>query len=379
MLSGKSSSSKLREGVKSLNYNKILYISLHDPGRDPGVENKIAGVCNVARRKGFEIERITQPCKTIGQRHAVMASALRSDAGIFIVRSFGTLGVTIMWQLMKARKEKRILICDQPSPLSMGLKEIWRSPRAIVKRIYAVSWGIISGPWALWPFHRIIEYAPESFYYSFGNENSILLMGNGIDINRMALRDFQKGVDQTIRLVGVANTSVHHGFDRMIRAISEFNGRHSAKATFRIIGGDVESAIIKSLKSLAKKLDIEDYVEFCGFQDKEFISRAYDSADIAVGSLGLFRIGLNTSSILKIREYALAGIPFITAGYDPDFQEDMPFRFLVPNDESISPIVDVLERFPSARKTFTDEDIRKYAIENLSLESKFDQMISGLL
>lgn len=120
-------------------------------------------------------------------------------------------------------------------------------------------------------------------------------------------------------------------------------------------------------------------MEFCGFQDKEFISRAYDSADIAVGSLGLFRIGLNTSSILKIREYALAGIPFITAGYDPDFQEDMPFRFLVPNDESISPIVNVLERFPSARKTFTDEDIRKYAIENLSLESKFDQMISGLL
>lgn len=362
-----------------LKNNKILYLSLHDSENDPGVENKIKGFCRVAAEAGFEVDRLNRYCRSIGQRRTIMKQALRSDARYIIIRSFGTLTVVIADLLIKARKQGRVLVCDQPSPLSTTLNEIWCSRRPLIKRLYAILWGIVSGPWSMWPFHRIVEYAPESGYFSLGNRRSILLTGNGIDISRIKLRNHVAADDGVIHMVGVANTSIHHGFDRIIRALARLRERGRVKADFSIIGGAPASATIISLKELAESLGVSDLVRFHGFQQKEFISDAYDHADLAVGSLGLFRIGLDFSSILKIREYSLSGIPFITAGEDPDFPVDIPFRIKVPNDESIEPIVDALERFHQIREQFSDEDIREYAVGHFSFEKKFAQIMEGLI
>jgi hypothetical protein len=81
---------------------------------------------------------------------------------------------------------------------------------------------------------------------------------------------------------------------------------------------------------------------------------------------------------LKVREYCLAGIPFIASGVDPDFPDNLPFRFVVSNDNEIDDILNVFSIFPQKRKTFTDEEIRQYAIDHLSYDSKFREMIDGL-
>lgn len=362
-----------------LNNNKVLYISLHDPQKDPGVENKIQGFCNVAKSKGYEVERITRYCKTIGERREVIKNALASDARIIFIRSFGTLTIAIVDQLIKAKKQGRILICDQPTPLTTSLQEIWQSKKPLIKRIYGIGWGIISGPWGMWPYDRIIEYADESSFFSWRNKKSILLIGNGIDVSRIQLRNQSKQSNGVISLVGVANTSIHHGFDRVIKAIAEYNSVQSLKAYFRIIGGAENSPVIRQLKDLASKLEITKYIEFEGFRDKQYIANAYCESDLAVGSLGLHRIGLISSSILKVREYCLAGIPFIASGYDPDFPETVPFRFEVPSDESVSPIVEVLKNFPVAKELFTNSQIREYGLDHFSYDKKFDQIMNGLI
>lgn len=362
-----------------INYNKILYLSTHSIDVDPGVEKKIHGICAAAEKKGFAIERQTMYCRSIGERRNLVNRAFDSDAGIIFIRSFGVMTISIISALKKLRKEGRIIICDQPSPLSTTLREIWHSNRKLIKRLYSISWGILSGPWSMYPYNRIIEYAPEGRYYSLGNRRRIKLMGNGIDISRINPRKYLGRSDSNIRLVGVANTSVHHGYDRVIRALADFNRNNKRKAYFEIIGGSTGSPVINELKALSKDLNVEKYITFAGFQDKDYISEAYNTSDLAIGSLGLFRIGLGFSSILKVREYCLAGIPFITAGEDPDFEENPPFRFVVPNDESIAPILNVLNEFSEKRKTFTDEQIREYALEHFSFDKKFDQMMEGLL
>lgn len=366
--------------MKELNNNKLLYVSTHDAEKDPGVEKKIRGFCAVAEKKGLVVERVTHNCKTISSRIKMMRTIVDTNAKTIIFRSFGVLTIVVLNYLYLLKKREHVIICDQPSPLSSLLKEIWHSNASLIKKLYYTCWAILSGPWSMWAYNRIIQYAPESKFFSLGNKKKTLLLGNGIDINTVQPR-LQQGNNnwEQIKLVGVANLNIHHGFDRIIRSIAIYNSRNKAKAYFSIIGGNLHSPVIKNLKNLASSLNVAEYITFHGFKNHEFISREYNSCDLAVGSLGLYRIGLDFSSTLKVREYCLTGIPFIVAGQDPDFPIDVPFRFVVPNDESIEPIVDVLEIFPQKRCLFSDEQIREYAFKNLSLDAKFDKIINGLL
>ena len=144
------------------------------------------------------------------------------------------------------------------------------------------------------------------------------------------------------------------------------------------MGGEDDNPEIISLKALAESSGAGDCVIFHGRRESDYISAMYSQCDIGIGALGLHRKGLEDSSILKIREYALAGIPFITAGSDPDFTGEEPFRFVVPNDESISPIVECLLSFPQKRKSFTDSQIRAFAESRLVYSKKLQTILGGL-
>jgi hypothetical protein len=65
-----------------------------------------------------------------------------------------------------------------------------------------------------------------------------------------------------------------------------------------------------NLKNLASRLRINDHIIFHGFVHGKELDRLFEQNHIAVGSLGIHRIGLNQLSILKAREYCARGIPF---------------------------------------------------------------------
>jgi glycosyltransferase involved in cell wall biosynthesis len=54
-------------------------------------------------------------------------------------------------------------------------------------------------------------------------------------------------------------------------------------------------------------------------------------ADVAIGSLALYRNGMNEASTLKVREYLARGIPTIIGYRDTDFPEPPPFLLQIPN------------------------------------------------
>lgn len=53
--------------------------------------------------------------------------------------------------------------------------------------------------------------------------------------------------------------------------------------------------------------------------------------DVGIGSLALFRAGLNEGSTLKVRGYLASGIPVIVGHRDSDFPAGAPFLLTVPN------------------------------------------------
>jgi hypothetical protein len=54
-------------------------------------------------------------------------------------------------------------------------------------------------------------------------------------------------------------------------------------------------------------------------------------ADVAIGTLALYREGLNEASPLKVREYLARGLPTIIGYRDTDFPEPVPFLLKIPN------------------------------------------------
>jgi hypothetical protein len=54
-------------------------------------------------------------------------------------------------------------------------------------------------------------------------------------------------------------------------------------------------------------------------------------ADVAIGSLGLYRNHMNEASPIKVREYLAYGLPVIVGCRDTDFPDGAPFMLTVPN------------------------------------------------
>ena len=352
-----------------MNSKSLLYISGHDSEKDLGVEKKIRDFCDAARNLGYDASVLSSHTRSVRARRDLLAQMLQTDAKYVILRSFNAFNIRCRRLLQEAKRQGRTLVLDQPTPMCSYLVEIWQRQRPFLKKILATLRLLYNGPWGQRVFDRIVQYGDESWYFSLGNRDRTILLGNGIASSRMSLRSKDYDDSGVLRLVGVAaSVSPGHGFDRIIRALGGLN------VEFEVVGEDNGGV----LSGLARKLGVDDKVHFHGKQQSGYILDLYSKCNLAVSSLGLFRNGLKTASVLKAREYCLAGIPFIAAGNDPDFAADIPFRFVVPNDDSIEPIIAVLKGFDSQRGKFTDTQIRDYAMEHLLFETKIKTILEGL-
>lgn len=70
-----------------------------------------------------------------------------------------------------------------------------------------------------------------------------------------------------------------------------------------------------------------------------------DRADIAIGTLALYRKGMEEASPLKVREYLANGLPVITAYRETDFPDPVPFVLQLPNRPG-----NVLENLPAIER-----------------------------
>lgn len=362
-----------------LNNKSIVYVSGHSPELDPGVDQKVHGLVDTAQKMGLHGIVLNKYLRTVRSRIRLFKQVFDTDARYIFIRSFGWINLAIIPYVIKARWQGRKVICDQPNSLSCNIKQIKSYQRSSFKRFMSIALTYIHGPFGYMQFNRIIQYDNESPFFSLGVRHKMILMGNGIDADKIMLRKKDYTGNSTLKIVGVATLKNYHGYDRLIRAIAFYNQRNNKKATFYIVGGLESNPVLIDLKQLTVQLGIEDSVIFYGPRDTDFINELYGMCDVAVDSLCWARFRISTCSTLKVREYALAGIPFISASNDPDFVHDEPFRITVPNDESIEPLVEALEDFPNRRKLFTDEQIRQFALDNLTYESKLKTMINGLL
>ncbi len=153
---------------------------------------------------------------------------------------------------------------------------------------------------------------------------------NGVDVSAFPLHT-PNAADPAVRLLALASMSGWHGYDRLLTALAAYRG--DADVRVEMVGGDGDGSLA-AWKALAEKLGLLSWVTFRGPMHGEALDRLIDTCDVGVGSLGMYRYGIQTGMTLKLREYMARGLPFLTAVPDPALPDDPAFALRVPNDDS---------------------------------------------
>jgi len=244
----------------------------------------------------------------------------------------------------------------------------WKDPSWTQKMKGVVD--MICAPWIGKYVDYIVTFSRQDTIYGAPT----LVTDNGIDPNKIEHILPTPRVSKTIRMIAVANLNFWHGYDRILHGLKQYvDGGGTPPVRFEIVGGGNE---LEFLQGVAKELDLMDWVTFHGFQSGEALTKLYQEADIAIGSLGMHRLGVEggQTTTLKAREYCARGIPFIIGYYDHDFQDDFPFCITVEANENPVDIQSLVEWINRVRSEHTDfsHQMRTYAEEKLSWVSKLN-------
>lgn len=195
---------------------------------------------------------------------------------------------------------------------------------------------------------------------------------NGINIDVIKPRKRQIDSD-TIHLLALASMSYWHGYDRLIRSLSEYKGQQ--KIMIHMVGGN-DGGSLSEWQALVKELKLEDKVIFHGPKNGAELDEIFDLCDVGINSLGMYRKGFTVTSELKAREYAARGLPFVCSVEDQALiNAEEPMWLCVPNDDSIpdmQEIIDFAIRMKSDDKIV--EKLQAYAKEHMTWESQYKKV-----
>lgn len=187
-----------------------------------------------------------------------------------------------------------------------------------------------------------------------------ITIGNGFDVVSVPVRQSLE-CKKNLHPICVADIRHWHGLDRLLRGLAIYDG--VPKIILHIAGNGVD---LPHLQQLTSDLGITDRVIFHDFTTGIDLDNLFNISHIAVGSLGIHRIGLTESSRLKVREYCACGLPWIIGCNDPDFPDDFPYIHRIAADESPVNIEDEIE---FTKAMYADHDhsqkMREHALEHL--------------
>lgn len=350
--------------------NNLSYYAVIGDGNHLGVLKKISNLCAVARKKNFSAqERIFNNSIKDILRFVWILCFEKAD--VIFIRYYDVIMPFLIFPVLLLRFKGKRVIIDIPTPISVTIKEmeqIKNTPKRILRMIYVY----ISGFWVLLPYNTVVQYGSESSWFSLFLKKKILTQGNGILIDD-SLPLCRDRVVSKLRLIGVAKLAIWHGYDRVIRALANIDfSTLDYDIQFTVVGdGDALTSLIK----LAQDYGVEDKVEFLGSVQGNALNTVFANKHIGIASLGLYRIGLEEASTLKTREYMARGLPVIAAAKDFDIPEDNKFRIQISNDDSIEELVSILLNH-DILTSISPQEIREFAKNKLSLETKFYDMLS---
>lgn len=236
--------------------------------------------------------------------------------------------------------------------------------------------------WNAWPFYikeklyrgqqkkyvdRFITYTKDENIFEVPTIKSI----NGIDVSAVKKvgGEFRK---EHIGLIGVAYMQRHHGYERVISGLGQYytdNKNPSTIVTLDLVGDGPEK---EYYRELVKNYNIEEYVHFYPSTTGDDLDAIYDKNDIALSSLGLYKLGLAGTSVLKTREYMAKGMLMLLGSVLDEIDDNYKYAISYPNDSSTINIDRLVEFYHSIydecpSKSELSNIIRNFAFKNVDI------------
>lgn len=215
---------------------------------------------------------------------------------------------------------------------------------------------------------------------TFSNYNNIfgtptIQISNGVDFNKIKLKQQINDTSQELHLIGVAEIHYWHGFDRLVKGlVNYYKSDPDYKVIFHIVGDFFGEREKNDIIPLISTYHLESFIILNGAKHGEELDNLFEQSDIAIGSLARHRSGIENIKTLKNREYAARGLSFIYSEQDSDF-EDKSYILKVPADESPIDIFSVIEFY--RKLNITPLEIRN-SIKSLSWEEQMKKVITIL-
>lgn len=204
---------------------------------------------------------------------------------------------------------------------------------------------------------------------------------NGVDVHSMKIIQPSVHSGNEIHMIGVAMLQKHHGFERLIEGIRQYyasGDTNKRKIVFHIVGDGPEK---KRYEKSVQKYSLSEHVIFHGTLSGEKLDKIYNQCDLAVASLGLYKLNLNYISTLKTREYLAKGMPIIYACQDSAMKQDYPYCLEAPNDSSpidMDSVIDFYDKIYNGsydKKLETIKCIREYAERTVSMDKVMQPVV----
>ena len=224
--------------------------------------------------------------------------------------------------------------------------------------------------------HNYLDCCTTYDNYSTVFDIPCIPLRNGVDINEQKVKQYRNR-DGKIILLAVANFSKWHGYERIIQGMYNYYANGGQKnIIFNIVGSGNQ---LGYYKRLIEEYQICDHVVFHGMLSGERLDDIYDNSDIAIGSLGFYKLGLESGAPIKLREYCARGIPFVYGYDDISFSKNDYFAYQVSNDAMPVDIRGIIDFYNSVYygKNFI-KDMRRYTVDKLTWDTIMRQVIDYL-
>lgn len=343
----------------------------------PGVTQKVEHTVKALRCLGYKAHATSISGGFWKKRLSMLKRLILTKADIVVIRYEYLTPVLYLPILIVHRLLRRKIIFDVPTPLSVGAREVYDSDVRCSTKALKLLALYLQGPFVLWVGNLVLQYAPESRYFSLGLRSRTLNTSNGIDTSIFeGFQAFSK-VSECVRFVCVGSIAYWHGIDRFVKGMAVYkqSGVDHVRVSLSIVG---QGEGVSNLVSLVDGLGLQESVLFLGQLTGEDLFEVYRRSDVGVGTLGLHRKGLNSASPLKNREYCSLGLPLLISHEDPDFNEA---KFCMRVDSTDSP-VDVMSvirwYFSLKNEGCSAEYIKSFARESLDYRVKWQKVLEAL-
>ncbi len=201
-----------------------------------------------------------------------------------------------------------------------------------------------------------------------GSRAPAIFITNGIATRAIPAVDYRPFDGKNLCILfPAAHFSAWHGLDRVVESLLAFDP--GPLNVTLMIAGLVPEAMLPVVDRLRGKKGVN--VELPGMVQGRDFDALCDRAQVGLSSMAMHRVGLKEACVLKTRDFAARGLPFVLAYDDPDFRGDLDFLFRVPSEEKPMDFSRLVE-FLQTRCATPDvtERMRAFAAQNLDWDAK---------